>query len=704
MRNLNESEAIPKYLIKLCIAKSLPVHDNKKILKNKINYQREDNVFRKIRVIIPLLLLFFSSLLFCTDEPLGEQVANYTMDIRLDTENNMIRGKEVLSWTNTTEWAVDDLWFHLYWNAFQNNKSTFLTEAGSWARSIHDFEEDDWGYCRLESIRIVENPFFTESDLTPSLEFQNPDDDNIFDQTVFSVKLPQPVQPDQTILVVIDFQSKIPKPVSRTGVWKDYYFFAQWYPKIGVFEDGRWNCHQYHFESEYYADFGTYDVRLTVPSSYIVGATGDHREKTENRDGTATHRYYQHSVHDFAWTASPRFLKYTDTFAFSPGRRTEITLLLQPQHKNLKERYLEAIKHAIRYCSQLYGDYPYPTVTCVDPAFNSQSGGMEYPTFFTGGAYFLTRKGIPSPEDVTIHEFGHGYFYGLIATNEFEYPWMDEGFTSFLDTEIYYKAYGEPLYSKFYFGIPVTFKSVKIPIEAEGISDHRLTSSMDIMQRFAWNFLGGDSYSGNSYAKGHLMLRTLKRFMGEELFNRMMKAYSQRFWFKHPRPQDFYGVVSEFAGQDMSWFLDQFIYGSGKLDYAIGGLTSREPKTPRGWFDGRYESGIKNEEQGRTYESEVVVRRLGEVKMPVEVLVIFEDGEEVRKTWDGQYRWKKFLFTHPSRIKMAIVDPDFKLVLDQNRTNNSMISKADRIAPLKWMSNWMIWLQHALELFTIFGG
>lgn len=90
--------------------------------------------------------------------------------------------------------------------------------------------------------------------------------------------------------------------------------------------------------------------------------------------------------------------------------------------------------------------------------------------------------------------------------------------------------------------------------------------------------------------------------------------------------------------------------------------------------------------------------------MPVEVLVIFEDGEEVRKTWDGQYRWKKFLFTHPSRIKMAIVDPDFKLVLDQNRTNNSMISKADRIAPLKWMSNWMIWLQHALELFTIFGG
>jgi len=329
---------------------------------------------------------------------------------------------------------------------------------------------------------------------------------------------------------------------------------------------------------------------------------------------------------------------------------------------------------------------------------------MEYPTFFTGGAYFLTRKGIPSPEAVTIHEFGHGYFYGLVATNEFEYPWMDEGFASFLDTEITYKAYGEPLYSKFYFGIPLTFKDIKIPIEAEGISDHRLTSTMDIMQRFSWNFLRENSYGANSYSKGNLMLRTLKRFMGEDLFNRMMKAYSQRFWFKHPRPRDFYEVVSEFAGQDMSWFWDQLIYGSSKLDYAIEGITSRLAKAPRGWFDGRYESGSRTTEGDETYESEVIVRRLGGVKIPVEVLVVFENGEKVRDTWDGQYRWRKFIFHHPSRIMMAIVDPDFKLVLDLNRTNNSMMNKANTLAPLKWMSNWMIWLQHALEVFTVFGG
>ena len=281
---------------------------------------------------------------------------------------------------------------------------------------------------------------------------------------------------------------------------------------------------------------------------------------------------------------------------------------------------------------------------------------------------------------------------------------MDEGFTSFLETEIYHKAYGQPLYSKYYFGIPLTFKNVKIPIESEGISDHRLTSTMDIMQRSSWNFLRGDSYGANSYAKGNLMLRTLKRLMEEPSFNRMMKSYSQRFWFKHPRPRDFYEVVAEFAGQDMSWFLDQFIYGSGRLDYAIGGITSRIPKTPRGYFDGRYEKGTQKEEQGRVFETEVIVRRLGEVKIPVDVLAVFEDGEEVRETWDGQYRWRKFVFIHPSRIKKAIIDPDFKLVLDQNRTNNSMMRNVNRLAPIKWMSNWMIWLQHAMEWFTVFGG
>ena len=653
---------------------------------------------------VPVLFLFLVTFVTSSDEPPCKQVANYTMNISLDTEKNIITGEELLTWTNDTEQPTDEFWFHLYWNAFQNNKSTFMIEASQRGRGSTGFRMEDWGYCRVNSMHLIDEDNFEEIDLSSTMEFQQPDNDNTFDQTVFSVKLPQPVEPGQTIELRIAFLSKIPRPVSRTGVYKDNYFIAQWFPKIGVFENGEWNCHQFHTPGEFFADYGTYDVRITLPSSMIVGATGEHREIIDNEDGTSTHHFVQHSVHDFAWTASPHLLEFKEDFEFAPGKTTEITLLLQPYHKNLKDRYMNAVKNAIKYCSLFYGDYPYTTATCVDPAYNSRSGGMEYPTFFTGGAYFITRKGISRPEGVTIHEFGHGYFYGLVGSNEFENAWMDEGFTSFLDTEVYYAAYGNPLYSRTYFGIPFTFKGVRIPIESDGISGHRMTSNMDDMQRFAWKFMGGGSYGANSYSKGELMLRTLTRYMGKDLFADMIKSYSQRWWFKHPKPQDFYDVVSEFAAQDMSWFLDQFVYGSGKLDYAIGSISSQRPRRQIGWFNEDYRETPAKKEDVKTYESEVLVRRLGEVKIPVDVLVVFEDGSEIRETWDGDYRWKKFRYSGPSRIAKAVVDPEFKLVIDVNRTNNSLVRRPNKIAPYKWVSRWLLWLQHAMEFFTVFGG
>jgi hypothetical protein len=225
---------------------------------------------------------------------------------------------------------------------------------------------------------------------------------------------------------------------------------------------------------------------------------------------------------------------------------------------------------------------------------------------------------------------------------------------------------------------------------------------MDHMQRLAWQFMEG-SYGANSYSKAELMLRSLKRYLGENLFGNMIKSYSQRWWFKHPKPKDFYDIVSEFADQDMSWFLDQLVYGSGKLDYAIGNISSNRPRGQRGWFNGEFRETRPLKEDTQIYESEVLVRRLGEVKIPVEVLIVFEDGTEIRENWDGDYRWKKFRYSGPSRIARAVVDPEFKMVIDVNRTNNSLVRKPNKIAPIKWTSRWLLWLQHALEFFTVFG-
>ncbi|MGD8538785.1 MAG: M1 family metallopeptidase [Candidatus Aminicenantes bacterium] len=662
-------------------------------------------MIKKATVTNILIVLLLGCYVFASDEPFCEQVANYTMDVKLNTENRTISATELLTWTNTTDFPADELWFHLYWNGFQNNMSDFLQEGlERWEWIYRSNTKDDWGYIRIGSIQLIDEESGGEYDLTHTQEFRHPDNENFYDQTVMTVKVPQPVEPGQTISLRIDFSSKVPRPIHRTGVYQESYFIAQWFPKIGVFEDGQWNCHQFHATTNFYADYGTYDIKITVPTHYIIGATGEHREQIKNRDGTTTHRFVQHSVHDFAWTASPHYLEFKEDYMFSPGKTVSITLLLQPYHRNQKDRYMNAVKHSIRLCSQFYGDYPYTTVTCVDPAYNNRCGGMEYPTLFTGGTYFLTRDRIPRPERVTIHEFGHGYFYGLVGSNEFENAWLDEGFTSFLDSEVYYAAYEVPVYAKSYFGIPVTFKQVLIPIESSGISRHRRTSDMDIMQNFTWKFMTPNSYGANSYSKAELMLRTLKRFLGIELFAAMIKDYSTRYWFRHPKPQDFYDVVSEYAREDMSWFLDQFVYGSGRLDYAIGEIKNQQRRVPKGWINEQYSDHKSQKSEEPLFQSEVLVRRLGEVKIPVDVRVIFEDGSETIEKWDGQYRWKRFKYLGPQRVKRAIVDPDFKLVIDINRTNNSKTIKPNRLAPWKWVSNWMLWLQHAMEVFTIFGG
>jgi len=666
-------------------------------------FDEEESLMRKAIFSCMAAFFFMITIIYSAEDNFCPQIANYSMEVILDTETDIIEGHEILSWTNNTEFPTDELWFHVYWNAFQNNKSTFLLEASHRGYDLSHFDKDDWGYCRIKSIEIIENQYFSKEDLLSTLEYRQPDDLNNFDQTVLSVKLPRSIEPGETIALSIKFFSKVPRPISRTGRYKNYYFIAQWFPKLGVFQDGTWNCHQYHASSEYFSDYGTYNVKINLPSSFILGATGQYKNKTNNQDGTSTHHFYQHSVHDFAWTACPDFLRFTEDYEFTSGKSVKITLLLQPYHRHIKQRYMEAVKNAVKYASIWFGDYPYSTITCVDPAYNSHSGGMEYPTFFTGGTYFIVPKGIPRPEGVTIHEFGHNYFYGLIGTNEFENAWMDEGMNSFLDTIVYYQAYGKPFYSDVYFGIPFVFKKITIPIESEGISSHRRTWNMDHMQRNSWRFMNNQSYGSNSYAKGQLMTMTLQRMMGKELFAEMIKEYSVRNWWKHPKPEDFFLVVNEFAGQDMSWFFNQVVYGSERLDYSIDHITNHKIKYPKGLFGDKYVSGENSEKSKDLFRSEVLVRRLGGVKVPIEILVEFMGGEKTVEKWDGQYRWKKFVYKTPVKIKRAVVDPEFVYVLDINRTNNSFSLKPNKLSPYKWAMNWMLWLQHAMELFAKLG-
>jgi len=229
----------------------------------------------------------------------------------------------------------------------------------------------------VNSINIFPQGKFSAADLTQSKKFAAPDDGNPEDQTVMVVSLPQAIAPGESIQVELSFTSKIP----RTGFRGNYFFLAQWFPKLGVYENGgNWNCHQFHAGTEFFSDYGVYDVKITVPSNYVVGATGRLAEKTENADGTTTHRQVQADVHDFTWTTSPDYLVREKRFEHPGLPPVDMRLLIQPEHFEQAERHFAATAAALQYYGTWFGPYPYGHVTVVEAAYESGAGGMEYPT------------------------------------------------------------------------------------------------------------------------------------------------------------------------------------------------------------------------------------------------------------------------------------------------------------------------------------
>ena len=366
-------------------------------------------------------------------QPLSPRIANYNIGVRYDPVSDTLVGHDTLTWHNRSSDIIHNLEFHLYLNAFRNSRSTFMRESGGMNRSL-SIDKEGWGYTNITDIKLS-----TGEDLTHAYQFIHPDDDNADDKTVADLSLPRALQPGESITVMIDFSAKLPQPPhARSGAKQEYALVAQWFPKAGVYIDNRWNCHQYHGNSEFFADFGVYNVRITVPENNIVGATGLEVTAVRNNDGTMTHWYHAEDVHDFAWTTSPEFVEFR-----GKTENVDIRALVQPDHKSQGQRHVDAAKTAIEYFHKWYGTYPYPNLTIVDPRRGAfETAGMEYPTFITAGTIYGLPLGIRAVEDVIVHEFGHNYFYHLLASNEFEESWMDEGINTYAEIQIMHDAYG----------------------------------------------------------------------------------------------------------------------------------------------------------------------------------------------------------------------------------------------------------------------
>ncbi len=637
--------------------------------------------------------------------------ASYEIEATLDPSTRLVTGRLTLTWRNLQELPTDELWFHLYWNGWRNDQSTWLLEDRYRGRSSlgSDVQDDDWGYLEVNSMRL------TGGQDLPT-RFAAPDDGNVDDRTVLVATLPEAVAPGESISVDIEWQSKVPRTFARTGYRGEFYFIAHWFPKLGVFEGDGWNNHQFHAATEFYSDYGSYDVQLTVPAGWVVGATGSEVDRRDNGDGTETHRYHEDDVHGFAWTTSPDYVELTRRFEVEGLPPVEMRLLIQPEHLRQAERHFHATSATLELYGRWYGPYPYGHVTMVDPAYGSGSGGMEYPTLFTCGTRLYNPFGGGRPEGVTVHEAGHQFWYGLVGNDEFTSAWLDEGLNTYSTARVMFETYGGSAFVKRYFRPPGTRGSGFFPLlfpelhEVRGITSGRLAryranASTDVPAQPTWRSHPG-TVGNISYSKTAIWLATIENHIGWDRLQPAMAAFFERWRFAHPKPEDFFAEfeeVSDEAGLDS--YFEQVFYDDVRFDYAVQSVKST-PVKPKGWFEG--DDGLElrdggDAEEETTYRNEVVVRRLGEGRFPVEVLLVFEDGSEVRRRWDGQYRWHLISEDGASKLSYAEVDPDRVLLLDTNFTNNSRLrKKAPRLVAVKWASKWMIWAQDLLATFASF--
>ena len=638
--------------------------------------------------IKPAALFFLTFLAFpllvrpADQKPLSERITGYLIDVKLDTEAKSVSGTMEAFWVNNTSDTVPDIRMHLYMNAFRNNRTTFYREYGGSPGS----GDKNPGWIEIKSFIRDDG-----TDLLPVMEFISPDDGNNEDKTVVRVPLAKPALPGDTVAVIIAFETKLPSNIIRTGFAGDFYFVAQWFPKFGVYEPARegktgrgaWNCHQFHGYSEFYSNHSVYDVKITLPADHITGSCGKLiSEKADS--GLKTQVFRAEDIVDFAWTAWPGYTVHKDKW-----NHIEITLLVPESRTEQVDRHFTAVKNALEYLTANVGPYPWDYMTIVDPPFSgSGASGMEYTTLFTSQSSDVMPEFINIPEMVTIHEFGHAYFMGILASNEFEEPWLDEGVNTYWEARIMDHFYGPN-------SGWIDHRFFKVSDKSVGRLPYVMSPARQIAtnREYSWNYPRG-SYFILSYQKAATVFHTLTGIIGEETMNNAFREYYSEWAFRHPTGRDFINVVSKVVrkehgdkfGPDMNWFFDQTLYGNGICDYRVSQIDNRKYRKPEGRMD--YNDEPKDEDTGTDslYTAVAMVDRVGEVMLPVEVLIHFTNGDEVLEVWDGRERYKDFTYTGFRQIEWVKIDPGYKIAMDVNMVNNSMSESPSR-TPVRRIAN-----------------
>ncbi len=624
--------------------------------------------------------------------------ADYWIEARLDPEAKTVVAGATLRWTNPTGRTVSELPFHLYMNAFRAEDTAWMRTSGGSHRGLSPGDELDWGYVDVWTMQMAEGEDLVD---VPFAE-------DAADPTLMIVSLPRPVGPGQTVELRYTFETKLPRVFARTGYADTFFMVAQWFPKIGVLEEaGGWKAHVFTIHDEFYADFGDYEVTLDVPADMVVGATGV--RVSETTDGERR-RIVQRAkmVHDFAWTAYADFAEHEGEY-----HGIRIRQLLPKARLEDAPAHLEAQRLALASFEDRYGPYPWSTITIVHPPPGAEgAGGMEYPTLYTTS----NRARLPAfvrrwilDERVTgtfttVHEFGHQYFQGLFASNEHEQAWVDEGLNTMADLLAYEDAFGRGTDDDWV----IRFFGHRLPVDAFtrlslGRRGDLPVSPIDQPASFFPADVG--DYAAATYSKTAAAMLTLRRLVGDAAFRKAMALYAERARFAHPTGDDLERAFVEALGPrpavfvqgagdgpapavvDLADFFDQMRYEPSFPDFRVRRIGVRRALGHAGYH--RTEDGSLEETPlpehfddevpdlpDEAVESVVVVTRPGDFRVPVPILVAFEDGSSESVWWDGRDRYVVLRFGG-KRVRYAAIDPDHRILLEHHRIDNTRYARSE---------------------------
>ncbi|MBA2328533.1 MAG: M1 family metallopeptidase [Flavisolibacter sp.] len=533
-------------------------------------------------------LLLFIGLIFCClfnlHAQYWQQQADFTIEVKLNEKEKTLDGFEKIIYTNNSPDTLHFIWFHVWMNAYKNDQTAFTDQQLKNGNTKFYFSnKEEKGYINRMDFKI--------DGISARIE------DHPQHLDIIKILLPAPLLPGAKATITTPFHVKLPYIFSRSGYSANYFNITQWYPKPAVYDIDGWHPMPYLDQGEFYNSFGDYDVRITVPQNFVVASTGvlhneDEQQWLKTRSNVVpekkkisnikkpaskvkststtvkpaptetemkTLRFTQQQVHDFAWFANKDFLVEQDTCQLPGGKIISVSTYYTPAEQSLwKNHSLNYTKDAVRFYSSHVGEYPYETVSVVQ-GVQALGGGMEYPTITVIGSV-LSDKTL---DNIIAHEVGHNWFQGILANNERQHTWMDEGINSFYEKKYMQEKYGDQ------------------PQDEEMLflhyANHKKDQPINLpAEKYSWI-----NYGLITYHKSARWFQLIENEVGEESFRRLMKNYFEQWKFKHPKPVDFKNAFAPaLAGKADEIFNN--LYKSGPLpNQKLSGFKIITPLKPK---------------------------------------------------------------------------------------------------------------------------